>query len=123
MNISLTGEAVAVESHFDIQPPQQVALFKALQAVVLHLLNRLQTAGVQLIFLPVIERQRPAQHFGGAHHVQEPGAEVAQYPPVETVFRRRVNRQRGFAEVLHRQRRLYHLLTAVKQRALQRPAR
>ena len=40
--------------------------------MVLHLLNRLQTAGVQFIFLPVIECQRAAQHFGGAHHVQEP---------------------------------------------------
>ncbi len=92
VNIPLPREPVAVEGHFDIQAPQQKALLITLKTVMFHVLNRLQTPGVQFIFLPVIERQGATQDFGSTHHVQEPGAQVAQNPPVEAIFSRRVNR-------------------------------
>ncbi|MNL83526.1 hypothetical protein D3C87_2111960 [compost metagenome] len=67
-----------------------------------HLLNRLQPAIIEFIFLPVIQSQRATQHFGGTHHIEETGAEMAQHPPVKAVFGRGIHRQCGLTEISHR---------------------
>ncbi|MNN97901.1 hypothetical protein D3C81_2171560 [compost metagenome] len=66
------------------------------------MLNGFQPAIIEFIFLPVIQRQCAAQHFGGTHHIEKTGAKVTQHPPVKTVLCRGIDRQCRLAEVSDR---------------------
>ena len=118
MDIARTGKSATVERHFNIQPAQQETLLETLNSVMADRQNGVQTAIIELILPPVVERQRAAQHLGAAHHVEKTGAQMAHDPPVVAVFRRGIGRQRGLTEIADGKRRGWYRLTAIQQCAL-----